>query len=72
MQESAVDLDAAIEEKEAEIKAAEKIFEDELEKLQNKYRRSPRRRTAIKAVKDSGLGLMKAAQATAAKRRSSN
>lgn len=66
---SAADLDAAIEEKEAEIKAAEKTFEDELEKLQNKYKKiSQEKDDAIKAVKDSGLGLMKAVKATAGKK----
>jgi len=65
---SAADLDAAIESKEAEIKAAEKTFEDELEKLQNKYKKiSQEKDDAIKAVKDSGLGLMKAVKATAGK-----
>ena len=66
---SAADLDAAIETKEGEIKAAEKTFEDELEKLQNKYKEiSQAKDDAIKAVKDSGLGLMKAVKAAAAKK----
>jgi len=57
-------LDAAIEEKEQQIKDAEKTFEDELEKLQNKYKEiSEAKDNTISEVKASGLGLMKAVKA---------
>mmetsp|Transcript_105097 Transcript_105097/g.255146 ORF Transcript_105097/g.255146 Transcript_105097/m.255146 type:complete len:167 (-) Transcript_105097:460-960(-) len=58
-------LDAAIEEKEQQIKDAEKTFEDELEKLQNKYKEiSEAKDNTISEVKASGLGLMKAVKAS--------
>jgi len=63
---SAEDLDAKIEEKEEELKAAEKTFEEEVEKLQKKYQElSEEKDAAIDAVKASGLGLMKAVKAAA-------
>merc|ERR1719379_373682 len=62
---SADDLNAAIEEKEQIIKDAEQTFEDELEKLQNKYKQiSEDKDNAIAEVKASGLGLMKAVKAS--------
>jgi hypothetical protein len=61
---SASDLDAAIKEKEAEQEAAEKNFKDEVSKLQKKYESLMEEKdAAIKAVKDSGLGLMKSVKA---------
>ena len=65
---SADDLDKAITEKEDEIKAAEKTFEEEVEKLQKKYQSLMETKDSdIAAVKDSGLGLMKAVKASAGK-----
>jgi len=62
-------LDSQIEGKEAEIKAAEELFEKELEKLQNTYKKiSEDKDAAIAAVKESGLGLMKAVKAVNAKK----
>jgi hypothetical protein len=65
---SADDLDSAISGKEKELADADKLFEDEVEKLQKKYKSLMEEKDeAIKAVKDSGLGLMKAVKATAGK-----
>merc|ERR1712098_967524 len=65
---SASDLDAKIKEKEAEQAAAEKTFSDEVDKLQKKYQElQSEKEAAIEAVKESGLGLMKAVKAQAAK-----
>merc|ERR1712098_486440 len=65
---SASDLDAKIKEKEAEQAAAEKTFSDEVDKLQKKYQELQKEKeAAIEAVKESGLGLMKAVKAQAAK-----
>ena len=61
-------LDGLIEEKNDEIAAAEKHFETELEKLQNTYKKlSEEKDSSIAAVKDSGLGMMKAVKAAKAK-----
>lgn len=61
-------LDGLIEEKNDEIAAAEKHFETELEKLQNTYKKlSEDKDSSIAAVKDSGLGMMKAVKAAKAK-----
>jgi inorganic pyrophosphatase len=61
-------LDGLIEEKNEEISAAEKHFETELEKLQNTYKKlSEDKDASIAAVKDSGLGMMKAVKAAKAK-----
>jgi hypothetical protein len=58
------DLDAKIEEKEKESAAAEETFKSEVEKLQATYEKlSKEKDEAIKAVKESGLGLMKAVKA---------
>merc|ERR1712098_581851 len=65
---SASDLDAKIKEKEAEQAAAEKTFSDEVDKLQKKYQQLQKEKEeAVDAVKESGLGLMKAVKAQAAK-----
>merc|ERR1712224_165901 len=59
------ELAAAIAEKEAEQEAAEKKFKKEVEKLQKKYEQlQEEKEAAIKAVKDSGLGLMKSVKAS--------
>jgi hypothetical protein len=65
---SAEDLEKAIEEKEGEAKAAEETFEQEVGKLQKKYESLMKEKDeTIAAVKDSGLGLMKAVKAAAGK-----
>jgi len=65
---SADDLAAKIKEKEAEQTAAEKLFTDEVDKLQKKYQQLQEDKEAtLKAVKESGLGLMKAVQSLAKK-----
>jgi len=65
---SADDLAAKIKEKEGEQADAEKLFEKEVEKLQKKYQQLQEDKEAtLQAVKDSGLGLMKAVQALAKK-----
>jgi hypothetical protein len=59
------DLAAAIADKEKEIKDAEELFESELKKLQETYEKiSKDKDETIAAVKDSGLGLMKAVKAS--------
>jgi len=64
---SSSDLDAAIKGKEDEQAEAEKTFKDEVSKLQKKYEGLMEAKdAAIKAVKDSGLGLMKSVKAHAA------
>jgi len=61
---SASDLDSEISKKEKEISTAESNFKAEVEKLQKKYKElQEEKEEAIKAVKDSGLGLMKAVKA---------
>jgi hypothetical protein len=63
---SSEDLDKAISDKEEGLAAAEKTFETEVEKLQKKYQSLMEEKDAtIKAVKDSGLGLMKAVKSAA-------
>jgi len=60
------ELKKLISEKEAEIKAAEETFETELKKLQETYEKiSTEKDDNIKAIKDSGLSLMKAVAASA-------
>ena len=62
------DLDAAIKEKEAESKKAEDDFKKFVEGLQKSYEEGMKKKdAAIAAVKASGLGLMKAVKAAAAK-----
>jgi hypothetical protein len=61
---SADDLEAKITEKEKELSAAEDTFKSEVEKLQATYEKlSKEKDAAIKEVKESGLGLMKAVRA---------
>merc|ERR1712196_52840 len=63
---SASELDAKIKEKEKENADAEKTFKDEVDKLQKKYEQlSKEKDEALEAVKESGLGLMKAVKAAA-------
>jgi len=65
---SSADLDAAIKEKEAELQAAENKFKEEIEKLQGKYEQLLEFKEATHDfMKRSGLGLMKAVQASARK-----
>merc|ERR550514_1824491 len=61
-----IDLcDEEIKKKEQEIKDAETTFETELEKLQKKYEEiSAEKDETIKAVKSSGLGMMKTVRAS--------
>jgi len=64
---SAEEIDAAITEKETALATAEKTFEEEVEKLQKTYKGLMEEKdAALKAVKESGLGLMKAVKAAAA------
>jgi len=64
------DLDAKIEEKEKEQTEAEEKFKSEVEKLQATYEKlSKEKDDAIKAVKESGLGLMKAVKAGSKKKK---
>jgi len=66
---SAGDLDTAITTKEKEITEAETNFKAEVEKLQANYKKlQTDKEDAVKAVKDSGLGLMKAVKAAASKK----
>jgi FtsZ-binding cell division protein ZapB len=56
---SVEDLEKAVEEKMVQIDEAEKTFEMEVEKLQQKYESLEKERSeAVAAVKNSGLGLM--------------
>mmetsp|Transcript_45844 Transcript_45844/g.123623 ORF Transcript_45844/g.123623 Transcript_45844/m.123623 type:complete len:175 (+) Transcript_45844:220-744(+) len=62
------ELTAAIEEKQAAIKAAGETFDEEVKKLQATYEKLQKdKEETIKAVKESGLGIMQAVAATAAK-----
>jgi hypothetical protein len=64
MKMSDADLQAQIEKKEVELKEAETTFEEEVQKLQTRYEELEKAKTeAQKAVKESGLGLMKAVKA---------
>lgn len=68
MAKSIEDLDAAIEEEEKKLTAAEDDFKAEVEKLQKKYQELMEEKDAkLAAVKDSGLGLMKSVKAAKAK-----
>merc|ERR1719463_412525 len=65
----AADLDKQIKEKEDEMAAAEKKFTDEVDKLQKRYQElQTEKEDALQAIKASGLGLMKAVKAAAAKK----
>merc|ERR1712130_436388 len=62
------DLTAKIEEKKAEMKAAEDSFTEEVKKLQDTYQQLQKDKDdAVANVKKSGLGLMQAVQAAAKK-----
>lgn len=64
MKMSAADLEAQIEKSEAELKEAEKTFDDEVAKLQSKYEELEKAKTdKQKEIKEAGLGLMKAVKA---------
>jgi len=64
---SSADLDAEIEKKDAELKEAEETFDAETQKLQERYEELEKEKTEKqKAIKDSGLGLMKAVKAAKA------
>jgi len=66
---SADDLDAKIAEKEKEQKDAEAHFEAEVKKLQETYEGlSKTKDETLKAIKESGLGLMKAVVAASKKK----
>jgi len=61
---SAEDLEGKITEGEGKIEAAEKLFKDELEKLQKNYEKLMKDKEAtIAEVKASGLGLLKSVKA---------
>mmetsp|Transcript_54353 Transcript_54353/g.128366 ORF Transcript_54353/g.128366 Transcript_54353/m.128366 type:complete len:169 (+) Transcript_54353:169-675(+) len=61
---SAADLDAKIQAGDDEMKAAEKNFESEVQKLQNAYQQLQKDKEAkLEEIKNSGLGLMKAVRA---------
>jgi hypothetical protein len=63
---SAADLDAAIAAEEKKLEDAEAEFKAEVQKLQDKYSAlSTEKDEKIAAVKDAGLGLMKAVKASA-------
>merc|ERR1712139_630518 len=63
---SDADLEAAIAEKKKEIETAEETFNTALKGLQATYEKLQKEKDeGIKAVKDSGLGLMQAVAATA-------
>jgi len=65
---SADELDAKIKESEKKMEDAEKTFETEVKKLQSTYEQLQKDKEATMAeIKDSGLGLMKAVKAAAAK-----
>merc|ERR1712224_118292 len=65
---SDADLEAAIAAKKKEIEAAEEAFNTGLKGLQNTYEKLQKDKEAgLKAVKDSGLGLMQAVAAAASK-----
>merc|ERR1719181_607333 len=66
---SAADLDAKIEAEEKKGKDAEKKFEEEVDKLQKRYKElSEEKEATLESIKSSGLGLMKSVQAAAKKK----
>ena len=66
---SAEDLDAAIKEKEAEMEKAEEDFKNGVSELQEKYQTlMTQKEETLEAIKQSGLGLMKAVRAAAGKK----
>jgi len=65
---SAEDLDTAIKEKEDELAASSKSFDDQVETLQKRYSELDKEKTEkVAEIKNSGLGLMKAVLAAASK-----
>eukprot|EP00927_Polykrikos_kofoidii_P042185 TRINITY_DN3603_c0_g1_i15.p1 TRINITY_DN3603_c0_g1~~TRINITY_DN3603_c0_g1_i15.p1 ORF type:complete len:169 (+),score=60.97 TRINITY_DN3603_c0_g1_i15:219-725(+) len=63
---SAEDLATAIKKSEADMKLATETFDKGVEQLQKTYEELEKTKTAtLKEIKDSGLGLMKAVQASA-------
>merc|ERR1719276_796736 len=63
---TAEDLATAIEKSEADMKLATETFDKAVEQLQKTYKELEETKTAqLKEIKDSGLGLMKAVQASA-------
>lgn len=61
----AAELDKLIETEEKKLEAAEEEFKEEVQKLQDRYTSlSTEKDEKIKAVKDAGLGLMKAVKAS--------
>jgi len=61
---SAADLKKAIEEKDGEMKKADEDLEELLKSLQNQYEEGQKKKDDTKkAIKEAGLGLMKAVQA---------
>lgn len=66
---SEADLDAAVKAEEAKLEEAESSFKQEVEKLQATYQKlMTEKDDALAAVKESGLGLMKAVQASKTKK----
>jgi len=66
---SPADLDAEIKKKDEETATAEKFFTDEVDKLQKSYKQLQDDKEAkVEEIKNSGLGLMKAVKAAAAKK----
>mmetsp|Transcript_32440 Transcript_32440/g.77930 ORF Transcript_32440/g.77930 Transcript_32440/m.77930 type:complete len:170 (-) Transcript_32440:221-730(-) len=69
MAESSDSLASKIKEKEDEMAKVEKEFKEKVEKLQAQYQEyTTEKETKLAAVKDSGLGLMKAVKAAQAKK----
>merc|ERR1712146_793749 len=65
---SASDLDAKIAAEEKKQKDAEKKFEEEVDKLQKRYKElSEEKEATLESIKASGLGLMKSVKAAAKK-----
>jgi len=66
---SAEDLDSSIKEKEAEMEKAEEDFKTAVSELQEKYQQlMTTKEGKLEAIKDSGLGLMKAVKAAGGKK----
>jgi len=62
------DLEVGIKEKEEELAASGKFFDDEVTKLQKRYEELDKEKTEkVTEIKNSGLGLMKAVLAAASK-----
>jgi aspartate aminotransferase-like enzyme len=66
---SAADLDAAIEEKTKMMDDAEEAFKTGVSELQEQYQKMMTdKEETLESIKESGLGLMKAVKASAAKK----